>query len=73
MEANNFISTEEIQRQIQKLIAEKEDSVTFQSGKRVKITIVAKTSESYAQYENHLLQFDVTADNKVYAVICGAK
>jgi hypothetical protein len=73
MEAQNFISEKEIQSNIEKLVSEKKDSITFLDGKRVKIAIFLKNSNAYREYEKHLLQYDVTRDNEVYTVIIGAK
>jgi hypothetical protein len=73
MEANSFISDQEIQNQIKKMITEQQDVVIFQSGRRVKVALVLKNTNSYDQYKDHLLQFDVTVDEKQYAIVCGVK
>jgi hypothetical protein len=71
MEAQKFISDQEIQDQIQKMITEQNDEATFVSGKRVKIAIVVKNSTAYAKYEKNLLQFDTTINGQIYTIVCG--
>ncbi len=70
---NSFISEKTLNEQIDTMTAESKDSITISSGKRVKIAIIKKSSEEYAPYEKHFLQYSVTKNNVEYAVIMGVK